>query len=121
MVEIECPNCKFKNEVPEEFKVFNVVMCPKCFTQINLPWCRKGFEAKEEPMVIMNRETFEEIFDFDKKEKEVICDFTEKKKMIDGIIAFYCELSNSECPYPDQSSCPSYIEKKIVEGNNDTS
>ena len=52
--ELKCPDCGFQEIIPKEWKVFNSITCPKCFRNINLPWCRKGFESKpREPMVII--------------------------------------------------------------------
>lgn len=58
-ITIICADCGFSSEITEEWKVFNVVICPQCFRNINLPWCRKGFESKvREPTIIIKTKDF---------------------------------------------------------------
>ncbi len=54
---IKCPDCGYSEEIPKEWKIFNVVVCPICFRNINLPWCIKGFESNpRDSMMIIKKE-----------------------------------------------------------------
>lgn len=64
---LECPDCGNKSDLEEtmpleNWKDFNSVTCPVCFRNINLPWCRPGFEAApREPTLIIQAENSKDL------------------------------------------------------------